>query len=492
MKRANLFLIFAAWAFQLSPASFAAISYSYWSSAPSQVDAGSSYYIEAWTEFTSWYGYDYDGYIELYRNGNYETTGYGSWSAYVGQYYSDSGGQTINYSANSYDYYGNYDWLSTDVQVVLASQPSASVVVDGYSSGAVINRPPDGSPVTITVRYRATDPDGNLTGIRPQIWKPSDALDNNGGAFVPQSGGSGEVVRTVVLNENGNWRFWTDAQDAELASAGTYVNSGAWNSGFLITLVQPPQSPNVDFTISATTAYIGQTLSLTSAATDVNGDLAFHSFWWDQGQGMTWTAPQFDYDYPADDTGWSNISNSAGYVANGNGQTITANWTAPGPGTYLFHSNAYDSRGGWGNGAVHTVVVQNRVPSGSYSILDANRNPLGLDANGRVRLVNGSQFFVRVSGTDPDSRLANLYSRVNNNAGAGYAYEQIAVSGSSASHDFGPYYANGVGIWDVWGHAQDYDGGWADVGSPDIEVYQPNRPPTVSMTVNGVSSAHLG
>lgn len=123
--------------------------------------------------------------------------------------------------------------------------PVASVVVDGQSHGATVTRPAGGS-TNVTVRYRATDANGNLSGIRPQVWRPDGNLNNNGGAFVGQSGSSGEVAWTVTLNQDGNWYFWTDATDTTIAP--DYVNSGPWSSGFRLNVVQgadttPPGIP---------------------------------------------------------------------------------------------------------------------------------------------------------------------------------------------------------------------------------------------------------
>ncbi|MFT3870318.1 MAG: hypothetical protein QM715_17860 [Nibricoccus sp.] len=104
--------------------------------------------------------------------------------------------------------------------------PVPSISVNGRSSG-------DSVPVgtTVTINYGATDADGNLNGIRYNILPPSGVLDNGGGAYAPQSGGSGTVVRTVTLSTEGDWYFWTDARDAVNATASTPT----YGSGFKIT-----------------------------------------------------------------------------------------------------------------------------------------------------------------------------------------------------------------------------------------------------------------
>lgn len=107
--------------------------------------------------------------------------------------------------------------------------PVATVSVDGHASGEII-----GSS-TVTVHFKATDADNNLYGIRYNVWySNTNTQDNNGGNFAPVSGGIGEVVKTVTLNQDGDWYFWTDVQDNEA----NYANSPCWTSGFKLTVSQ--------------------------------------------------------------------------------------------------------------------------------------------------------------------------------------------------------------------------------------------------------------
>lgn len=123
------------------------------------------------------------------------------------------------------------------ITVASDSAPSPTISVDGYSSGAVVHHN-YGQSVTVTVHYNATDVDGNLTGIRYNEWNPSTSyFDNGGGGFVTESGNSGQVTKTFTLSEDGDWYFWTDAQDA----LGGYASTGDWQNGFKITLVQNGQ-----------------------------------------------------------------------------------------------------------------------------------------------------------------------------------------------------------------------------------------------------------
>ncbi len=461
--------------------------------APNSAPAGQTYTVSAVANFEPDY-YDDWGYagpgaygnLYLYRNGSWVASSSGWYSLWVGASFSDSSGQVIAYSAEADDDNGNWDVTPEHYVTISGYSPQASISIDGHSSGATIMRPAGGS-VIVTVRYTATDADGNLTGIRPQVWHPGSGYfyDNNG-SFESRTGGSGEVVRTVTLDRDGAWRFWTDAQDVDLAASGNLVNSGPWNSGFLINVVEQQADPQVNFSVSQTTMYVGETITLTSYAADGNSDLAFHSFWWDQGLGYTWTSPQFYYDgFGPNAAGWSNISNWHGSIANAGGQTITANWTAFAPGTYYFHSNAYDSRGVWGNGAVHTVTVVNRPPSVSYVIIDSNTGAHLTPSNGKVTIAPNTNFLVQVTGSDPDGRLSRLYLRMNNPAGQNVVSLDVPASGTVMGHNF-PVVNSGTtpGTWDIWVHAResgspewggapDFNGnnyGWATQGSPDLLV----------------------
>lgn len=249
----------------------------YFTHAPSTVNGGESYFVRA-------EGYsDYGVTTTLYKNGSYLTAGWGYPWAAASAWTSDSGPQTVNFLAEAWDWewgWSAYDYRSVTITGGQSNQaPVAWVEVDGQYNGATVIRPYGGS-VAVTVRYKASDPDGNLSGIRPQVWSPDGNLNNNSGSFVGQSGSSGEVTWTVYLNQNGNWYFWTDAQDSVIAPG--YVDSGSWGNGFRINVMEsapPPQAPNVwlsqpsgDITVS-----VGQSVTLQSYAEDFTRPLTTHN-----------------------------------------------------------------------------------------------------------------------------------------------------------------------------------------------------------------------
>ncbi len=249
----------------------------YFTHAPSSVNGGESYFVRA-------EGYSNFGVTTtLYKGGSYLNAGWGYPWAAASAWTSDSGPQTVNYMAEAWDWewgYSAYDYRSVTINGGQSNQPPVAwVEVDGQLNGSTVIRPYGGS-VAVTVRYKATDPDGNLSGIRPQVWRPDGHLDNNGGNFVGQSGSNGEVTWTVYLNQNGNWYFWTDAQDSVIAPS--YVDSGSWGNGFRINVIEsapPPQAPSVLLSQPSgnITVSVGQSVTLQSYAEDFTRPLTTHN-----------------------------------------------------------------------------------------------------------------------------------------------------------------------------------------------------------------------
>lgn len=170
---------------------------------------------------------------------------------------------------------GNYsssgDWGGGfHLTAAAANQPpNATISVDGRAPDQTV---PTGT--IVTVRFKATDPDGNLSGIRLNIWNPTNNhFDNGGGVFISQSGGSGEVERTFALGA-GEWYFWTDAQD----SSGNYHSSGDWGGGFHLTAVASTEEydPTVTLAVNTHAFKVGGVLRITSTASDANGNLTAH------------------------------------------------------------------------------------------------------------------------------------------------------------------------------------------------------------------------
>lgn len=333
--------------------------------------------------------------------------------------------------------------------------PSPSISVDGYNSGDSITRPYGGS-VTITVRYGAFDPDGILSGIRYNVWNANTwYFDNGGGGFVPQSGYWGEVDETVTLDSDGDWYFWTDAQN----SAGAYASTGPWTDGFHINVTQAPNQPptpsiSVDgFSNGATiTRPYGGSLPLVVryGATDPDGNLSGIRY-------NVWNATTDYFDNGGG--GFASQSGASGEVD----RTVTLD----GDGDWYFWTDAEDSAGAyastgpWTNG-FHITVVQapSQPPTPSISVD-------GYNPGTTVTLPHGGSITVTVhyAATDPEDDLSGIrYNVWNPNTGSfdnGGGF--ISQSGSSGEVTK-TFTLGNIGDWYFWTDAQDSQGAYATTG----------------------------
>jgi hypothetical protein len=405
--------------------------------APGAVNVGQNYTVGVQAYFTPNYYGDPYATLGLYRNGSQVGGGgtgpYGS--ATASNSFTDNSPQTVGYSAEIYSYYGESDWSSHSVTVNGApanNPPSAWVTVDGWSHGATVTRPYGGS-VSVTVRYKASDPDNNLARIRPQVWHPSGYLNNNGGNFIGQSGGYGEVAWTVNLNENGNWHFWTDAEDTN----NVFVNSGAWTAGFRLTVVEgaPPNTPPtvVLHSPSAQTIYLNQALTITSQATDPDNNIAHHNL---------------DIQRPDGSWNWQGgFANGHPYTGGYNGSpgnsNRSASFTFNQLGTWYVRSAAADSSG-WYHSATVAINVIN-VP---------DTTPPNPPAN--LQISNPSSSGFTASWTVPSGEAVTGY-RVRLNSGG---FTEI---GNVLSHNFTGLTANTSYTVEV--QARDAAGNWSGSAS---------------------------
>lgn len=405
--------------------------------APGAVNVGQNYTVGVQAYFTPSYSGDPYATLGLYRNGSQVggggTSAYGS--ATASNSFTDNSPQTVGYSADVYSYYGESDYSSHSVTVNGApanNPPTAWVTVDGQSHGTTVTRPYGGS-VSVTVRYKASDPDNNLARIRPQVWHPSGYLNNNGGNFIGQSGGYGEVAWTVTLNENGNWHFWTDAEDTN----NVFVNSGAWSAGFRLTVVEgaPPNTPPtvVLHSPSAQTIYLNQALTITSQATDPDNNIAHHNL---------------DIQRPDGSWNWQGgFANGHPYTGGYNGSpgnsNRSASFTFNQLGTWYVRSAAADSSG-WYHSATVAINVINAPDT----------TPPGAPANLQISNPTSSGF--TASWTAPSGEAVTGY-RVRLNSGG---FTEI---GNVLSRNFTGLTANTAYTVEV--QARDAAGNWSGSAS---------------------------
>lgn len=151
----------------------------------------------------------------------------------------------LPFEAESRTANGVWDYICTYANVVETLNPSGQIVVDNSPNNSVITKPIEDS-VSITVRYAATDPDGDLRGIRPQKWNAStNELETNGGVFETASGYSSEIVQTYTITDAGDYYFWMDIRDSRLQANNTHVGTAAWQSGYHITIKNENRAPEI-------------------------------------------------------------------------------------------------------------------------------------------------------------------------------------------------------------------------------------------------------
>jgi hypothetical protein len=243
-------------------------------------------------------------------------------------------------TAIAYDDNWNATQLNNTWTFTVYADPAPTPAVSVESS-TTVTRPYHGS-VAVTVRYTANDPAGFLSGIRYNVWNPSTGyFDNGGGGFASESGTDGEVDRTVTLNSDGTWYFWTDAQDC----FGNYATTGAWWSGYTITVVQgaPPPPPTIAWAANPASVVAGQPYTIGAQASDSAGALASISITKNGqpfassggGNGTASSASGSSSDVVGTDTYTASATDSYGFVSNTLTWTVTvakatpavANWT---------------------------------------------------------------------------------------------------------------------------------------------------------------------
>ncbi|MFZ5495652.1 MAG: fibronectin type III domain-containing protein [Verrucomicrobiota bacterium] len=400
----------------------------YWS-APGSVNVNEGYSVSVQAYFSPSNSGDPYAVLELYRNG--AQAGGGSTGPYgtatASNSFNDSSPQTVSYSAEAYSYYGETDYSSHSVTVNGAppnSPPSAWVTVDGHGSGASLTRPYGGS-TAVTVRYKASDANGNLTGIRPQIWHPNGSLDNNAGNFVGQSGGYGEVAWTVNLDQDGDWYFWTDAQDSVIAPG--YVDSGSWGSGFRLTVVQgaPPNTPPSVTLLapSAQTINLNQALTLTSQATDPDGNLVSHNLDIQRPDGSWNWQGGFAYGEPY----------MGGPVGSAGNSTRSAGFTFNQVGTWYVRSYGHDSAGH----GVHSATV-------AITVINPNQPPTGTVRVNPASIYTGQQVVVSVDATDANGNLRyiNIDQTSPTNGFYGPGDTGTETPPNNGAYDLGGYFGS--------------------------------------------------
>ncbi|MDB6166581.1 MAG: repeat-associated core domain protein, partial [Lacunisphaera sp.] len=283
---------------------------------------------------------------------------------------------------------GNATSLGSKSFSVAANSAPTNVLLSPGSASIYIN-------TTLQISAHATDADGDITWHNLDIQRPDGSWNFQGGfasgePFAGGPVGSGaDSTRTAyfTFDQNGYWHVRSWASDANGNNLHTntveiYVSTPnvaptiGWNS-------PPSYYPNsgANFTVQATGNDQDGNLSQVAVDISINGG--------------AWTP----FAYNGGGNGSANTSD---------GNLVTAGSEGT---TYQFRAIAGDSAGAYSLYTYTPVFAVNRTPAVSMQILDASLAAFPIGGNGRAQVPINTNYYIRVSGTDPDGRLSLLYER---------------------------------------------------------------------------------
>lgn len=432
----------------------------WFSSAPSNVSDGQSYYIEANAYVQWWYGD-----VNVYKNGSFVSGNGGSGYFSSGTWQSDSGPQTIEYFAEAWDWgtgenavdwryvtidppanqapfgicdyahssvpvggnlhgsgwavdnemgapitrvdilvdgndvgdanlggdrpdvanaYGrsdyrysgwNFDWgvgglaAGTHTLELRAWDNQGASSTFGYRTFTVTNYSPSNTltapnaqtialGTTLSIGAHATDPDGNITTHNLDIQRPDGTWNWNGGFAYGEPfmggpvGSAADSTRTAsfTFNQVGTWyvRSWVcDANSNNIHSATV-----------AITVYNPNQPPTASLSLSASSAYVGDSVTATLTVADADGNMDYTNLWV--------STPAYGWRWIHTDnsvvTGGALDRNHTATIYGATG-TFTRTFTFTpdsGVGTYTFALAAVDTQGARGDASNQVVSVTMR------------------------------------------------------------------------------------------------------------------------------------
>lgn len=352
-----------------------------WSSAPSSVQSGQNFTISA-------VGNDQDGNlatVSIDKNGSpfaYAGGGNG-YSGSTGNSLSETGPQTITFTAWATDSAGARTGTITHTVTVLAANRAPSISWTSNPSNVA-------SGASFTISASGYDPDGNLATVN---------IDRDGSPFAYAGGGNG----TSGSSGNGHsangpasitFTAWaTDSSGARSSTISHTVNVAAANN-----------APTISWSSAASTAVSGQQYTISATGSDSNGNLQSVTLR-KNGGGFT----------------------SAG-GGNGYSSTASGSSTDTGAQSITYTAFAQDSSGATSSTISHTVSIT--VPS----------NPPSVSWTSQPGTVSsGSSYTVGASASDSDGNLATLTITKNGSpftsTGGGSGF---STSTSNSSSDTGP------------------------------------------------------
>jgi hypothetical protein len=415
-----------------------------WNPSPGTIASGASYTVSA-------RGHDDDGnltQVNIWKNGNpFAFAGGGNGTDGDSENTSADGGpQVITFTAQAVDANGAVSaTISRTVTVVAANQ--APTITWNTVPGTVANSQ------AYTISAHGHDADGNLTQVN--VWR-------NGSPFAFAGGGNG------ADGDSGN--ATADAGPQSITYSAQAVDSDGATSSVIdqtVTIAGPVNQPP-SVTLSAPgsqTITAGTTLTLSSSATDPDGNLTAHN--------LDIQRPAGDWNFQGGFAAGSPFQ--GGPVGSGRDSTRTANFTFTDVGNYTVRAAA-DDGGGWVHSGAETItVIPAPIP---------NQAPTVAWLSAPASAADFQAYIVTARGQDADGNLAQVNVWKN---GVPFAF---AGGGDGSTGDSGNT-TNDGGPQTVTFTAQAVDalGATSATISHTVTVTAPNRAPSVVWTATPGSVA---
>lgn len=320
-----------------------------WTSEPGTVAHGQGYTISA-------HGHDGDGnltQVNIWKDGQpFAFAGGGNGTDGDSSNPSnDSGPRTITFTAQSVDANGAMSQMISQVVTVSApinQPPTVTLLSPGAQTVT--------AGTSLSIRARATDPDGNVSGHNLDIQRPAGDWNFQGGFATGEPYQGGPIGSGADSTRSANFTF-TDVGTYQVRS-GAYDGSGWYHSSTIsITVVPANRAPSISWTSTPGTVANGQNYSISAHGHDDDGNLAHVNIWKD-GQPFAFAG--------------------GGNGTDGNSSNSTSD---PGPRTVTFSAQSVDTSGASSATITQTVTIT-APPPVEYALTTAAESGGSVSAGG--------------------------------------------------------------------------------------------------------------
>lgn len=327
----------------------------WFSSAPGSAAHGQSYYVEAQTYIGNWWE---PGDIWLYKNNGYVSGNWGSYTISAGTWQTDSGPQWIEYFAEAWDWSIGENAMNWHYVYIEGPLNQAPMGICDYSQSSV---------------PRGANLQGNGWAADNEMGAPISRVDilvNGNDVGDASLGGHRPDVASFYGRSDYTYSGWSFSWNTGGLPAGTHSlefrawdNQGASTTFGYRTFTVTNSSPSITLlSPSAQTTGLGSTLTITSNATDGDGNIVTHNLDIQRPDG-TWNwQGGFAYGEPY-------MGGPVGSAAN---STRSANFTFNQPGTWYVRSWVNDANSNNLHSATVAIVVAD---------LNAPTTPTGLGSS---------------------------------------------------------------------------------------------------------------